>query len=102
MGASLRSIEGSPAWTAIVSGCGTGSAYLKAFKPQCLLRVTKVFQHRHSRRHFGAVARDQGSLATNAGRVGPGTRPIEPADRVLQADQDAVHAAQRSLGLALD
>src|SRR5438067_11477341 len=84
IGASLRSMAGSPACTATVSECGIGSAYLKPFEPGHLFRVGKVFQHLETGFHLDLVPGDQRELATDAGRIGPRTRAIEEADRAIQ------------------
>src|SRR5437660_12179843 len=99
IGASLRSMAGSPACTATVSECGIGSAYLKPFEPGHLFRVAKVFQHLETGFHLYMVPGDQRQLATGAGRIGPRTRAIEQADRPIQPDGFALRAAKGSLGL---
>src|SRR6184192_2976997 len=99
IGASLRSMEGSPACTATVSECGIGSAYLKPFEPGHLFRVAKVFQHLETGFHLDLVPGDQRELATDAGRIGPRTRAIEEADRPIQPAGFAPRPAQGSLGL---
>src|SRR5437870_7139465 len=101
IGASLRSMAGSPACTATVSECGIGSAYLKPFEPGHLFRVDKVFQHLETGFHLYVVPGDQRQLATDAGRIGPRTRAIEKADRPIQPARFALRPAQGSLGLGL-
>src|SRR5207245_10784668 len=98
IGASLRSMAGSPACTATVSECGIGSAYLKPFEPGHLFRVAKVFQHLETGFHLDMVPGDQRELATDAGGIGPRTRAIEEADGPIRPARLAVAPAQGAVG----
>src|SRR5437868_12266826 len=102
MGASLRSMTGSPACTARVSEWGIGSAYRKSLEPEDLLRVADPLQHSQARRQLLLVARDQGSLAADPSRVGPRARTIEQRDRSLEPAQIVARPAEGSLSLSLD
>src|SRR6266849_1609139 len=102
MGASFRSMAGSPEWTAIVSGCGIGSAYLKPLEPQDLFRVAKAFQDGQPRLHLPMIAREQRSLAPDASGIGERTHALKQIDRSVQRLDTSIGKTQRAIGLRLD
>src|SRR5437868_9004224 len=99
MGASLRSMTGSPACTARVSEWGIGSAYRKSLEPEDLLRVANPLQHSQARRHLPVVARDQGSLAADPRGIRTRAEPVEKLQRVAEPSNIVLGPAYGSLGL---
>src|SRR6266852_5543047 len=83
-GASLRSIAGSPAWTAIVSGCGTASAYLTPLVPTHLEPVAQALQNRQAFLEFRMIAREQRPLTADARRVRHGAHLLPKGQRARQ------------------
>src|SRR3984893_10451266 len=84
MGASLRSIAGSPAWTAIVSGCGIGSAYLTPLVATQLEPIAQPFKNRKAFLELGVIAGEERTLTADACRIGHGTHRVPEVQRARQ------------------
>src|SRR4029077_6126410 len=84
MGASLRSIAGSPACTAIVSGCGTASAYLTPLVATQLEPVAQPFQGRKAFLELGLIACEERTFTADACRIGHGTHRLPEVQRARQ------------------
>jgi hypothetical protein len=85
-----------------VSACGIGSAYLKAFEAEDLIRIANALQHGQACIHFSAIPDHQGSLAANTGRVWPRPCYIEKPQRSIEPRHIVLHPPQRSFQLSLD
>src|SRR6266851_6315486 len=84
MGASFRSSVGSPAWTAIVSGCGIGSAYLTPLVATHLEPVAQPLEHCQALPELRVIAGEERPFTADASRIGHGAHLLPEGQRARQ------------------
>src|SRR6266566_4461379 len=92
-GASWRSIAGSPAWTAIVSGCGIASAYLAP--------LAQALENRQACIELGVIAREQGPFTSDPGGIRHGFHVLPDGQRPSQHRRVAPDDAESPPSLRL-
>src|ERR1700730_12273743 len=81
MGASFRSIAGSPAWTAIVSACDIASAYLTPLVATQLEPIAEAFQNGQATVEFGVATGPQRRLTSDPRGIRHGAERVKDPQR---------------------
>src|SRR5205809_576038 len=101
-GASWRSIAGSPAWTAIVSGCGIASAYLTPLVATHLEPIAQALENRQACIELGVIASEQGPFTSDPGGIRHGFHVLPDGQRPSQHRRVAPDDAESPPSLRLE
>src|SRR3989442_12547707 len=101
-GASWRSIAGSPAWTAIVSGCGIASAYLTPLVATHLEAIAQALEDCQACVELGVIAGQERTFAADAGGIRHGLHFLPERQRPAQQHGVAPDDAQSPPSLRLE